>query len=310
MSLSWPASSRCLWPRWSAAALGLWLGGVVLALAGEPVRIVASFLPAYCLAAQVAGDAAEVALLGAAGESPHAFQLKPSELRRLGQARAVCVNGLGLEPWLPKVLAQMERPPAVIELASGLETELIQTDPEAKHPNPHFWLDPLLAARAATNLAERLAALEPARAAKFRANAGVCAARLVALHRELAGVLGSMEGAGYVALHDAFPYLARRYGWRQVGVILATPESEASPRHMSELLAAMRREGARVVFSEKGESPRLAERLAKDAGAAVIELETIETGAIRPDSYEQAMRRNMEAIRRGADSLRREPMKP
>jgi ABC-type Zn uptake system ZnuABC Zn-binding protein ZnuA len=274
------------------------MSGLWVTTAGERLRVVASFLPAYSLAAQVAGEAAEVSLLGAPSENPHEFQLKPSELRRLGQSKVLCVNGLGLEPWLPRVLDQLASRPRIVELGAGLEAELIWQDGNPKRPNPHIWLDPLLAARAATNLAEAFGRADPAHAQIYRENGQRCAANLRRLDGELAELLASVRGEKFVTLHDAFPYLARRYGLGRIGVIQASPDSEASPRHMGQLLERIRSEGARAVFSEKGESARLAERLARDAGVKLGELETLETGEAGPASYEQGMRRNAAALRR------------
>ena len=71
-----------------------------------------------------------------------------------------------------------------------------------------------------------------------------------------------------VRLRTVSPVAATaRYDLRQVPITGIDPESEPSPQHLKALIELVRREQVTTVFFERLVSPRLAETVARDAGA-------------------------------------------
>jgi len=101
-------------------------------------------------------------------------------------------------------------------------------------------------------------------------------------------------------MHDAFPYLARRYGLKVAGVIEQTPDVEPSLKYLSELGRVIREERVRVIFTERqavgGSESKVAEQLGRDYNVPVAALDTLETGEFTPDAYENGMRRNLREL--------------
>ncbi|MGB0903708.1 MAG: zinc ABC transporter substrate-binding protein, partial [Mangrovicoccus sp.] len=92
------------------------------ALADAP-RIVADIAPVHSLVAQVLGDLGDVDLLLEPGVSPHAYSLRPSEARMLGEADMIIRIGPALTPWLDRALAR---------LADGVDLQLAEI-PGTRH---------------------------------------------------------------------------------------------------------------------------------------------------------------------------------
>ncbi len=315
------------WRRWLSTVVAV-VGSVAAAggvpPAHEPVRVLTSFLPAYCWAVNVGGEAVSVENLTGSGVGPHDFQLTPGDLRRIERTDLLVVNGLGLEGWLPRALAAIPaaRRPKVVELTAGLGARLLPPDASAPGreppvarpvglgnrlgplPNPHTWLDPVLAQAGVSNLVTALAALDGRRAADYARRAASYVGRLRALDAELRAGLASCRGQAFVTLHDAFPYLVRRYGLRQVGVLELVPDVEPSPRHLTALLDILRSTHARAIFTEPQFSDRLARQLGRDAGVPVGELDTLEVGPLNPTAYEDGMRRNLQTLRQFLEARR------
>ena len=137
-----------------------------LASAATSPRIVTSFFPLYCWAANVAGTNADVENLLPPRAEPHEYAFTPGDARKLSQADLIVVNGLNLESWLPKFLrSASEARGRVVTVSTGLSAELIagehhhghSEDEHAAHANPHIWLNPQLAAHGVSNI---LAALQ------------------------------------------------------------------------------------------------------------------------------------------------------
>jgi zinc/manganese transport system substrate-binding protein len=301
-------------------ALGL---GLLTGLAADnPLRkqrVVASFFPVYCLAANVAGDAATVESLLSGNLGPHDYQLSPRDMKRLAQADLVVVIGLGLDDWVLRAATNAvagPRPRVVAlgpaigdDLLAGLPHDHGAHEPEAadahahshRHEtgaNPHVWLDPLLAMRLVDRLVEELRKLDPPRADIYRRNGEAFKSRLAKLDEEIRAGLEAVRDRPFVTYHDAFPYFVRRYGLRLVGVVEDTPDAIPSPRRLKELIAGMREGAVKVVFSEPQAASAFVRQFARDAGVAVGELDTLESGPLDPGAYEAGMRRNLETLRR------------
>lgn len=274
----------------------------------EPALVCSSFA-AWALVEPVAGPDASLWAVGAGRSSPHGLSLSAREVERLRHADTVFVLGLGLETWLSRFRTSIDggSRPVILDLSQGLERELIPIDGKSgsSHDpahgdgfNPHYWLDPILVSRLSQRVADHLAARNPAGAAGYQA-------RAAAFRSALAGLdAGWQEGSlrwtqrRVVTRHDAFPYLLRRYGLTLAGVVEPVPDLGASPRHLSELSALIRREGIGVLFAEAGLPPKLSTRLAGDLGVSVAELDTLEVGELNPGAYLVLMRRNLEVFNR------------
>ena len=297
-------------PFTSMLALLLIVSGCGAAEAPRKLKVLTSILPAYCLAAGVAGDRAVVENLLPPGVGPHDYSLSVRDRRKFDQADVIILNGLGLESWLDRVIKASANNPkrAVVRLADGV-TNLITTVPtldlghghahEHEHgdANPHIWLDPQLAAHGVTNILRALQQADPANAAAYATNAQALVKRLQTLDAEIARVLASLKDREIVTYHDAFPYFARRYGLKVLGVVETVPEVNPSPKYLSQLSQVIREHRVPVIFTEAGFPTKLAQRLRDELKIAIAPLDTLESGPLQPAAYEEGLRRNLETLK-------------
>src|SRR6476619_6152276 len=92
---------------------------------GRKLRVLTTFLPLYCFAANVAGDTAEVENLLPANVSPHDYQFSRRDLQKVQRADLVIQNGTGLEAWLEKLLKTSGKDKTVRAATAGMEKALI-----------------------------------------------------------------------------------------------------------------------------------------------------------------------------------------
>jgi zinc transport system substrate-binding protein len=160
--------------------------------------------------------------------------------------------------------------------------------------DPHVWLDPIRFVEVVRTIGDALE--RPAAAERL-------VTRLRGLDREYRDGLGDCERRELVTSHDAFGYLARRYGLRTVAVTGLSPEAEPSARDLERVVDEVRRHGATTVFVEKLVSPRLGETVAREVGADTAVLDPIEgvteEEAERGEDYFSLMRANLAALREG-----------
>ena len=157
----------------------------------------------------------------------------------------------------------------------------------------HFWLDVGNAQVMARYIAAQLGDEFPQHAAAYRQNADRLVARLQKLEAELKADLLPLKGRRYVAFHDAFQYLERRYGLRFVGSIRPPDASPSSARRLLRLRERLAEggDGDFCILREPQFVFRHANTLPKGAGVAQID----PIGADLPDNedlYFELMRAN------------------
>jgi zinc transport system substrate-binding protein len=265
--------------------------------------VVAAFYPLAWAAERIAGDEVEVVNLTPPGAEPHDIELTARDVERVEDAELVLYLGRGFMPALEEAV---EGHAAAVDLLEGQslregsdehghggEAATQQEDEagEEAEVDPHVWLDPTRLATVARTIATELG--EPGAADDVVAELGQ-------LDEEYRAGLANCERREIVTSHAAFGYLADAYGLRQIALTGISPETEPSPRALEELVEEVEETGATTVFFETLVSPRLAETVAREAGAETAALdpleglgeEELEAG----EDYLSVMRTNLEAL--------------
>src|SRR5207244_8568916 len=76
--------------------------------------------------------------------------------------------------------------------------------------------------------------------------------------------------------HEAFAYLAKRYGLQMLGIAGFTPDAEATPARIKEVQDIVHKEQVTTIFYEELVSPKVAESIASDVKVKTAVLSTIE----------------------------------
>jgi zinc transport system substrate-binding protein len=277
----------------------------ILALAGcreapTPTRplVVTTIFPLWDLTRHVAGDRATAQVLVPPGVEPHDWEPSPRDVSLVQRAAVFVHTGTGLDAWASRLVSGLGGRPEVVDAARGLS--LLS---QGASVDPHVWLDPTLARAQAQTIAEGLTRADPAGAPVYRENAAKLAARLDALDRAFAAGLRDCARRELVTSHAAFAYLARRYGLIQLPVMGIAPEAEPNPAGLAALVRTARQRHVTHVFFEPLVSPRLAQTLAREIGAATLPLDPIE-GVSREQAaadagYVELMQANLATLRTG-----------
>ncbi|HLG09781.1 MAG TPA: metal ABC transporter substrate-binding protein [Gaiellaceae bacterium] len=220
--------------------------------AGAEATVVAAFYPLAWAAEQIGGDGVEVVNLTQAGVEPHDLELSPRDVETIRDADLVIYAGGGFQPAVEDAVAERD----------GASLDVLGDERD-----PHVWLDPVRFSRVATAIG---------RALRREAAATELAGELEQLDGTLRAGLESCSRRTLVTTHAAFGRLAARYGLIELSLAGRSPEAEPSPRELERLIANVRASDATTVFSEPLGSSRLAETVAREAGADVAVLDPVE----------------------------------
>jgi zinc transport system substrate-binding protein len=279
------------------------LAGFLLLLvpALAQVRVAATTPILADLVRAVSGDRVRVATVVPPGADPHTFEPTPALAKALSQTQLLFANGLGLEPFLPRLKALLPKGAKVVLLAEGRkgliceeETHPREKEDHAHGPcDPHLWLDPTYALAYAETIAKELTRLDPAGQAQYRANLKRIQEEVK--KRDQAFMACNLKGVKVVVQHDAFRYFARRYGLVVVGVLSHGGAQEVGSRTFLALVEKAKKEGVRLVLAEPQFQGKAIRTLAEAIGARVAVLYT-DTLDDRVRSYLDLLDHNRKAL--------------
>lgn len=268
---------------------------------GEPkIQAMATIYPLYEFTLRVAGQRAQVSMLTPAGVDAHEFEPGPRDLERMAATDLFVYNGAGLEPWLDTLLGVLQEPggPLLVEATEGIDLQ-----PEQR-PDPHVWLDPRLAAEQVSLITEALAQVDPEGAPYYREREQALVDRLHALAKEYEETLRECRLKDLVVQHGSYAYW-RRFGLNPMPLTEGGHHDEPSPRRMAEVAALMREKGIAAVFADPLAGAQGAATLARETGARLLPLHSIENLSFEEhktgEDYFSLMVDNLANLRQGLD---------
>ncbi len=266
---------------------------LLAACAGTPgsaagkVDVVAAAYPFAWLASQVGGPDVTVSDLVKPGAEPHDIELSPRQVATVQQA-AVVVYVKGFQAAVDDALGGGGQG---FNLGTVVTQQPLVGGTEATSNDPHIWLDPVRMETAATALADRLSAKDPAHASGYRTRAAAVVGELTALDTTFRTSLRSCARKDIVTSHSAFGYLATRYGLVQKGISGLTPDAEPSPKRIAEVARFAQQNGVKTIFFESLIDPKVAKTVASEIGARTAVLDPVE-GVRGGDDYLSVQKRN------------------
>ena len=305
------------------------------------LTVMASFYPLKYLAEKIGGEHVSVTSLTPDGAEPHDLELSPKMVDSLSSADAVIyLAGFqsavdeAIEQQAPKTVIDVSSAAELVEAGSDANhpaeeeeeaTDEAQSGETEAHDHdhkghdheghdheghdhhhdmsadPHFWLDPVRMAKAATLVGDKLAEADSAHADTYKANAKALAEELTTLGDTLVAKTSTCKVKTFVTAHTAFGYLADRTGLTQVGISGLDPDSSPSPARLAEISQIAKDQGVTTIFTEALIDPKVAQTLADDLGITTAVLDPIESQTDASKDYAATMNSNIDALTKALD---------
>lgn len=273
---------------------------------GKPINVEASFYPLQWMAQQVGGSRVKVFSLTKPGAEPHDLELTPSDVAAVHDADVI-VYLSGFQPAVDEAVTGSDatvfdaKDAANLDLTFTPIEEGKQHQSEAGATDPHFWLDPTRLANVADAFAATMAKQDPKSATIYKANAKALRTKLDDLDRAYKAGLADCANKDLVTSHNAFGYLAQRYGMKQIGITGLTPDDEPAAGQLADVTDFVEKNKVRTIYFETLVSPRVAQAVASEASVKTDVLDPIEglNKTSQGHDYLGVMRANLRNLRAG-----------
>ena len=239
------------------------------AFAEDRMKVVTTFTVLADMAANVAGDAADVVSITKPGAEIHGYEPTPQDIVRAYDADLILWNGMNLELWFEQFLTNMEDVPSAT-LTDGIDPISISSGSYEGKPNPHAWMGLDNALIYIDNIVEAFVAQDPNNADTYTANAEAYKEELRVTIEPLRDAIAEIpaDRRWLVTCEGAFSYLARDFGLKELYLWPMNADQVGTPQQVRAVIDGVRDNDIPVVFCESTVNTAPAEQVARETGAA------------------------------------------
>ncbi|MEI6187123.1 MAG: metal ABC transporter substrate-binding protein [Alphaproteobacteria bacterium] len=250
----------------------------------KELSILTTIRPIYGLVKAVSGDKNQIEILVGQNQSPHDYNIKPSDILKIKSANLIFMIGdnfeLNLSSYLKKKPPQnkvikFSQNPQIILLKNRESFDLLEDDASDHHHSHdlndydmHFWLDPDNAQVMVKEIANTLASLDPENSKFYQTNATKFNNELKTLDHKLKNMF-IKHNESFIVFHDAYQYFSKHYHLQNVGAVIINHNITPGIKTMQELQNIIEENNVKCIFAEPQFSPRLVKRIAEETNIHV-----------------------------------------
>jgi len=261
-----------------------------------PLRIGVTLHPYYSWTANVVGNLPgyEVRALLPGDIDAGDYQPRPQDIKRLADLDVIVVNGIGHDDFIVPMLKASGNTRATV-VRVNTETPMIRAS-SGTGVNSHTFISFSNAIQQTYAIQRALSRLRPQDAAALQQNAAAYARRLRLIKARAATQLAEARTTRVVTVHDGYGYLLQEFGLEVGGVVQPAHGLTPSAAELRDMVALLKRENIRVVFSEETFPAPLLQVLRDEAGVTVYIISHIASGPFTADKFEREMQANVDTM--------------
>ena len=264
------------------------------------VKVVVTFNAMREFAQAVGKDKVDIVTIIPDGTEPHDFEPKAKDLESLNKGKIFVYSGFGMEAWVDKALEVVDNKSLIsVEASKGFKAiQNTDADEIKEHGqyDPHVWISLKGAENDAKNIKDALVKVDGSNKDYYEKNYNEFASQLDTLYDEYNKKFQTLSNKSFVTGHAAFAYLCRDFGLKQNSVEDVFAEGEPSAKKLKELTDYCMENKIKTIFVEDMVSSKVSETLAKEVGAKVEKIHTIESKDEDNKDYIQCMKENLDMI--------------
>ena len=256
-------------------------------LSADTPRVLVSIKPLHSLIMHITEGAAQTELLLTQQQSPHHFQLRPSQQRMINRADILFYSSDNIEGFVPKLKSTNPRL-QFVELSTihnitklhnrGLHSH--DEEPKAEHGNHsdenidgHIWLSIKNARIIGQFVAKKMIEIDPLNSSIYQNNLQSLHTQLSELNKNNSLLLDKIKDQPFLLYHDAYQYFENEN--KLTGAHFVTTSTEHSPgiKRIKDLKHLIDTENIQCVFYEPPNIPPLLNTLLEKKSVRLLPID-------------------------------------
>ncbi len=228
------------------------------------LNIIVSIQPEVEFVKKIGGNRVDIDLMVEAGSSPHTYEPKVYQMKKLSRADLYFAIGVEFEKsWLDKFKNQ-NRKLKIIDLSKDINRTF-----DKKKLDPHIWTTPLNVKIIAKNIFNALSTLDKNGTTYYKENLDSYLKELDKLDREIRDILkDTPNGSTFMVFHPAWGYFAKDYRLKELAVEI--DGKEPKPRELIRVIKEAKRAKVKAIFTQPEFSDKSAKIIADTLKIRVI----------------------------------------
>lgn len=243
-------------------------------------NIVVSIVPQKIFVDKIGGEKVDSSVMVNAGDSPHTYEPKPSQMIEITKADLYLSIGVEFEKvWLEKFTHQ-NRDLIIANTAKDINKSVMPShreeeqhkqrdQDEVKSKDPHIWVDPIKVKQIAQNIFEALSMVDKNNTAYYKKNLTSYLKELDALDNKIKEILkNTPKNSTFMVFHPSWGYFASRYNLIQLPVEVEgkAPKMKA----LIQLIKKAKKQKVKAIFTQPEFSDKSAQIIASNLKIKVI----------------------------------------
>lgn len=226
--------------------------------------VLTTFTVLQDIAQNIAQDHLRVESITKPGAEIHDYEPTPDDIKRGLGADLVLNNGLGLERWFEKFMADSQA--LRVDLSEGVEAIPIAEGEYEGNANPHAWMSPKNVQIYVDNIVDAFSKLDSQHTADFEAAATAYKDKLEAINQRIIDELAQIpeDARTLVTSEGAFSYLCRDAHLGEAYLWPVNAENEGTPQQIAKVVALVKEKHIPTVFCESTVSPKAMQQVADE----------------------------------------------
>ncbi len=240
-----------------------------LCVANPPLKVVATFSILADLVKEVGGERVQVDTIVGEDSDPHTYEPRPSDIKKLSQAQAIFINGLGFEGWLERLLKSADYKGKVVVVTDHIHPRLVFEDTLLQ--DPHAWHSIPNVKIYIMNIRDKLSEIDPSSREYYAKRFDAFYKKLTALDIKIRQQIDKIPPARrkVITAHDAFGYFGNAYGVQFMAPQGISTEAEPRVQNLIRLIKQIKELDVKIIFVENISNPKLINQLSKETGAKI-----------------------------------------
>ena len=280
----------------------------------DKIKIVSTMFPGYDFARAITGDMADLNMLIKPGVEVHTYDPSPRDIINIKSSDIFIYVGGESEEWVDDILGEIDTNKTKVirlmdyvnlvqeELKEGMQEEE-ESEEEEEEYDEHIWTSPLNEIKIINYLKDEIIKLDPDNKKIYEENANNYIKELDEIDTEFREIVKNGKRTTIV-FGDRFPlrYFVDEYGLDYYAAFPGCAEqTEASAKTISFLIDKVKREDIPVVFKIELSNGKIADTIASESNAKVLEFHTAHNISLKDFNdgitYVDIMRKNIKVLK-------------
>ncbi len=234
--------------------------------------IIVSIVPEKAFVEAIGGDYVSVDVMVQPGSSPHTYEPKPTQMKKIVFAKLYLSIGVEFEKvWLKK-FQDLNNKLTIVDISKGIKRRPMEekNSNKAKTLDPHIWITPTNVKIIAKNILKALIASDSEHKKEYLKNYKKFIKQINSTNKKIKKILKHSKGSVFMVFHPSWGYFARKYGLKQLPIQIAGKSPK--PRDLIALIKQARKAKVKAIFTQPETPDTMVKVLADELKVPVVRI--------------------------------------